>query len=118
MKVKHLIEKLQKMDQEADAVIPVYFTHPTVGSRPAVNVVHVGKGIDWDNSRVMIEGDSVLVALDASQFEYFYSEFLKAAKIRSDAYKQGITDINVIEQGMNPLFKQGSNNANKNPRTN
>lgn len=111
MKVKDLISKLEKLDPEADAVIPVYLTHPTIGSRPVAKIVHIGKGIDWDNNRVMITADTNLISLTESQFEYFYDEFLKASKIRSDAFKKGITDVSEIEKGMNPLFKTEKKNA-------
>jgi hypothetical protein len=111
MKVKDLIFKLQQLDPEAEAVIPVYLTQPTVGARPVVKIEHVGRGIDWDNNRVMLTGESNLISLTGSQFEYFYEEFLKASMIRSDAFKKGISDVKVIENGMNPLFKTGNKDA-------
>lgn len=106
MKVKDLIKKLSDLDPEADVSIPVTLTHVTIGARPSVNIVHVGKGIDWDSSTVHLHPERQLVALTEEQFEYFHSELRKADKQRQEYWRSGIKDPKIVEKDINPLFKR------------
>lgn len=106
MKVKDLIRKLSDLDPEADVSIPVTLTHVTMGAHPSVNIVHVGKGIDWDSSTVHLHPERQLIALTEEQFEHFHSELRKADKHRQECWRKGIRDPKVIEKDVNPLFKR------------
>lgn len=105
MKVKDLIKKLSDLDPEADVCIPVTLTHVTMGAHPSVDIVHVGKGIDWDSSTVHLHPERQLVAFTEKQFEQFYTELRKADKTRQDYWRKGERDPRIIERDMNPLFR-------------
>lgn len=99
-----LIEKLKSIDPSNEVVLPVQLTYKTK-ERPVIGFNRVSLGFDWESKSVMIYPTQHIVALSDKQFEYFYSEFIKAEEIRSEAKKNGITDIDEIEKDMNPLFR-------------
>lgn len=106
MKVKDLMEALSKCDPMDDVVVPVTFTHPVDGPRPVVNLHKVSRGLDWTNSRIMLLPTQELVALTSNQYEYYYSEFLKAQEQREEASRLGITEPREVNKRItNPLFR-------------
>lgn len=104
MKVQMLIDKLKKIDPEHEVVLPVSLTKKT-NERAVIGIDRVSFGFDWESKEVMIHPTQHIVALSEKQYEYFYSEFLKSEEIRKDAIRNGITDIELIEKDMNPLFR-------------
>lgn len=106
MKVKELLAALNKCDPMDDVVIPVTFTHPVDGPRPVVNIHSVSRGLDWINGRIMLIPTMEVAAFTSTQFEYYYSEFLKAEDQRAEARRQGVTDPKEMNKFIvNPLFR-------------
>jgi hypothetical protein len=67
--LKHILDRMSDRQLEESSVEVVVVSQGSMGGTPAVDVKHVGLGIDWDNNRVLISPDKPLIALTEEELK-------------------------------------------------